>query len=84
METLRKTIFNGWNFMRWLRLVMGLIFAYQAFQLQNGPLGILAGLFIFQVLANAACCGAVACDTTLRKENSGKTMDVEFEEIKGR
>ena len=84
METLRKTIFTGWNFMRWLRLAMGLLVAYQAFELQNGLLGLLAGLFVFQALANAACCGTSACNTTPRKQNSGKTVDVEFEEIKGR
>ena len=84
MEILRKTIFTGWDFMRWLRLAMGLIVAYQAFELQIGLLGILAGLFIFQALANAACCGGGACNTGSRKQNSSKTMDVEFEEIKGR
>lgn len=84
METLRKTIFTGWNFMRWLRLAMGLIVAYQAFELQSGLLGILAGLFIFQALANAACCGGGACNTAPRKQKAGKTIDVEFEEVKGR
>lgn len=84
METLRKTIFTGWNFMRWLRLAMGLIVAYQAFELQSGLLGILAGLFIFQALANAACCGGGACNTAPRKQNAGKTIDVEFEEVKRR
>ena len=84
MDTLRGTLFTGWNFMRWLRLVMGLLVAYQAFELQNGLLGLLAGLFIFQALANAACCGTSACNTTPRKRNNSKTLGVEFEEIKGR
>lgn len=63
---------------------MGIIVAYQAFELQNGLLGILAGLFIFQALGNATCCGGGACNTAPRKQNSSKTIDVEFEEIKGR
>lgn len=84
METLRKTIFTNWNFMRWLRLAVGLLVAYQAFELQNGLLGLLAGLFIFQALANAACCGISSCNTVWGKHNFGKTEDVEFEEIKGR
>ena len=67
METLRKTMFTGWNFMRWLRLAMGLIVAYHAFELQSGLLGILAGLFIFQALANAACCGGGTCNNAPRK-----------------
>ncbi|MBC8054328.1 MAG: hypothetical protein H7Y13_14805 [Sphingobacteriaceae bacterium] len=84
METLRKSIFTGWNFMRLLRLAIGLIAAYQAFELQNGLLGILAGLFVFQALDNATCCGTSACNTAPRKQNSGKTENVEFEEIKGK
>jgi hypothetical protein len=84
METLRKRILTDWNFMRWLRLAIGLVIAYQAFELQNGLLGLLAGLFIFQALANAACCGTSFCSTAQGKQNLGKAKDIEFEEIKGR
>lgn len=75
METLRKTIFTGGNFMRWLKLTMGLLVAYQAFELQNGLLGLLAGLFVFQALANAACCGAGSCNTVPSKQIFGKNED---------
>jgi len=84
METLKNTILTGWNLMRWLRLAIGLIIAYQAFATQNGLLGLLAGVFIFQALANTACCGTSACNTTPGKQNFGKTEDVEFEEIKSK
>ena len=82
METMKNTILSGWNLMRWLRLAIGVAIAYQAFVTQNGLLGLLAGIFIFQALANAACCGTSACNTAPGKQNSGKTEDVEFEEIK--
>lgn len=84
METLKNTIFTGWNFIRWLRLAIGIVIAYQAFATQNGLLGLLAGIFIFQALANAACCGTSACNTSPVKQNLGKTEDVEFEEIKSK
>ncbi len=79
METPRKIMFTGWNFMRWLRLSLGLFVAYQAFELQNGLLGLLAGLFIFQALSNAACCGSTSCNTAPPKQSFGKTKDVENE-----
>ncbi len=68
--------------MRWLRLLMGLIVAYQAIELHNGLLGMLAGLFIFQALANVACCGTGACRVTPLGKNRNKTVDVEFKEIR--
>lgn len=63
---------------------MGLIIAYQAFELQNGLMGLLAGLFIFQALANAGCCTSNSRNTALEKQKSGKAEDIKFEEIKGR
>lgn len=70
--------------MRWLRLVIGLVIAYQAYSTQNGLLGLLAGIFMFQALANAACCGTSACNTAPEKQGFGKTEDVDFEEIKSK
>ncbi len=84
METLKNTILTGWNLIRWLRLIIGSVIAYQAFATQNGLLGLLAGIFIFQALSNAACCGTSTCNTTPEKQRFGKTEDVEFEEIKSK
>ncbi|HYK77569.1 MAG TPA: hypothetical protein VEV16_11375 [Daejeonella sp.] len=68
--------------MRWLRLAIGLFIAFQAYELQNGLLGLMAGLFLFQALANAACCGPAGCGIEPRKSNSAASDEVEFEEIK--
>ncbi|MEJ6980052.1 hypothetical protein WG906_06300 [Pedobacter sp. P351] len=81
METLRKKIFIGWSFMRWLRLAMGLTVAYQAFELQNVLLGILAFLFIFQALANADCCGTSACNRAPARQKSNRTQEIDFKEF---
>lgn len=83
MKTLKRMIFSEWHFMRWLRLAMGLFIAYQAFELQNAILGVLAGLFIFQALANAGCCSTAGCPTVPGRKNTNDTSDVEFKEIKG-
>ncbi len=84
MDTLKNIIFTGWNFMRWLRLGIGLVVAYQAFATQNGLLGLLAGIFIFQAVANAACCGSGGCYTNPVKQNFRESEVVKFEEIKGK
>lgn len=82
METLKKTIFTNWHFMRWLRLAMGLFAAYQAIQLHSGIMGLLAGLFLFQALSNSGCCGAAGCSVPAQGKNPQKTDDVDFVEIK--
>ena len=82
METLRKTIFTGWNFMRWLRLALGLIIAYQAIELHNGVMGLLAGLFMFQALTNTGCCGTAVCNTRPARHKPGNIDNLEFEEVK--
>lgn len=81
---IKNTILTGWNIMRWLRLALGVALAYQAFTTQNGLIGLLAGIVIFQALANTGCCGTSACSTAPGKHNFGKTEDVEFEEIKNK
>jgi hypothetical protein len=84
MEALKKIVFSDWNLSRGLRLVMGLIALYQAFELQNGFLGILAAIFIYQALANLSCCGPSSCNTVQKKQNIDNTKKIEFEEVKER
>ena len=68
--------------MRWFRLVIGIIVAYQSYELQNGLMALLAGLFIFQALGNTGCCGSTGCSVETNKKNTHKSIDVEFEEVK--
>lgn len=82
METLKRTIFSNWHFMRWLRLAIGLFIAFQAYELQNGLLVLMAGLFLFQAIGNAGCCGTSGCVVEPKKSRFQKAEDVEFEEIK--
>ncbi|MHB1177684.1 MAG: hypothetical protein ACYCZO_05065 [Daejeonella sp.] len=72
METLRERIFTNWSLMRWVRLVMGAVIAFQAIQLQDVLFGILSIFFIFQALSNTGCCGAAGCNVDPRAENIEK------------
>jgi hypothetical protein len=80
METLKRTLFSHWNFMRWFRLAIGIFIAFQAFQQHSELMWLLSALFIFQALSNTGCCGASGCAVPTRKTKSEKVKDVEFVE----
>ena len=61
MQKVRYVLLTNWTFMRVLRLMMGLVIAYQAFSSQIGLMGLLAAFFIFQALSNTGCCGSSGC-----------------------
>ena len=61
MNYLKQTLFTGWNFMRWVRLVLGGVFAYQAVIMHDSLYGLFAGLFLFQAFFNVGCCGSQGC-----------------------
>lgn len=68
MKTIRQTLFNGWHFMRWLRLVFGLFFLVQAVQAHDSLMWLGAGFFLFTSLTNTGCCGAGACNIRENKK----------------
>jgi len=78
----KQRLLTGWNFMRLMRLGIGVFFAIQAIQMHDGLIGVIAALLLFQVASNTGCCGANVCEVSSRKKPSDKTYDVSFEEIK--
>lgn len=78
----KETIFQNWNFMRVLRLGLGIYIAVQAVETLSIFSGVVAAFFIFQAVTNTACCGSNGCAVPTKKNNSDKTEEVEFEEIK--
>lgn len=77
-----QTLLTGWNFMRWLRLILGLTISFQAIQSHDMMLGFIAVVFLFQTATNTGCCGSGGCQVPSSKPMNQKTEDVEFEEIK--
>jgi hypothetical protein len=77
------SFFTGWNLMRILRLIMGVIGAAQAIELRDPLIGLIAAFFLYQALANVSCCGVGACSTTPSR-NFKKTdmVDTTYEEVK--
>ncbi|WP_276348898.1 hypothetical protein [Daejeonella sp. JGW-45] len=69
METIREKILTNWHLIRWVRLIMGLLIAFQAFQSKDILFGLLSALFIFQAITNTGCCGTAGCSVDSRDKN---------------
>ena len=78
----KETLLQNWNFMRFLRLGLGIYIAVQAVETLSFFSGIVAAFFIFQAVTNIGCCGSNACAMPIKKSNLDKTEEVTFEEIK--
>lgn len=84
METIKQTLFSGWNFMRLIRLGFGIFFAVQAFQTHDTLVGFVAAFFLLTSLVNVGCCGSNRCYTAVnksRKDKTDKPEEISFEEI---
>jgi hypothetical protein len=82
MQTLKQILFTGWNFIRWLRLIAGVVIAVQGIQLHDAVLGFIGGLFALQALTNTGCCGIGGCAVPARKSPVRDAEDAVFEEVK--
>lgn len=77
-----KNIFANWNFMRVLRLALGLFIAIQGFMTMEWLFIALGGLFILMPLMNTGCCSGARCNTPSEVNKDKQTEDLSFEEIK--
>ena len=78
----KQTLLTNWNFMRFLRLGIGIYIAVQAIATQSAFSGVVAVFFIYQAVSNTGCCGSNGCALPIKKSNTDKTEEVDFEEIK--
>lgn len=78
----KETIFNNWNFMRWLRLGLGIYIAFQAIETISIFLGVVAAFFIFQAIVNIGCCATNGCALPIKKSGSSRSEEIGTEEIK--
>jgi hypothetical protein len=77
-----KNILKNWDFMRFLRLGIGLWLAYAAFTEQQVIVGVMAALFLLQALLNIGC-GSKGCNVSSnRRSVNPKIEDISFEEVK--
>lgn len=67
--------------MRWLRLALGIFVGYQAIQLRDPLAGMVAAVFLFQVVTNTGCCGDGGCAVPMSEKKDDKE-NVDYDEIK--
>lgn len=77
-----KNYLSNWNFMRIIRLVLGIVIIVQGFHAQQWMLAALGGLFTLMPLFNIGCCGATGCNTTYSTSKAKNTEDITYEEVK--
>ena len=76
-----KTIVQGWNFMRILRLVLGIILTIQGIVVAETITIILGVLFAGMAVANIGCCGTNGCSINPSHSIKNKTKDINCEEV---
>ena len=79
-----QTLLTGWNFMRGLRLVLGVIFLMQAIEMRDIITGLIATFFLFQAVTNTGCCGTNGCAVPVNKTKVDDIQDITFEEVKSK
>ena len=79
---IRETLLTDWNLMRILRLGLGIYVSVQAVETQSTISMIFAVFLLFQAFSNTGCCGSNGCAIPIKKNNSSKTEEIEYEEVK--
>ena len=77
---MKKLLFSNWNFMRFLRLGLGLAILFQAALAANLSMGVVGLLLTLMPLLNMGCCSAAGCNVPSNKTTK-KTGDINYEEV---
>jgi hypothetical protein len=77
-----KNILSNWNFMRALRLLLGIIILVQGLQAKEWMYAFAGVLLSGMAIANIGCCGVGGCQVPTRKENpTVNNNEISYEEI---
>ena len=77
---MKQAIFSNWNFMRFLRLVLGIFIIVQSVIVKDWAMGLLGLAFTAMPVFNIGCCGVNGCATPVKKSTE-TTKDVTYEEV---
>ncbi|HPH24095.1 MAG TPA: hypothetical protein PLW32_09440 [Chitinophagaceae bacterium] len=76
-----KKILQGWNFVRILRLVFGIIILIQGIVQADYLFAFIGVVFAALSVANIGCCGTQACATNIQTKSTQNIKDVSYEEV---
>ena len=74
---------RNWNFVRILRLVLGLVIVGQGIVTADWLFGLAGAFLSFMAIANIGCCGVNGCAVDTRNV-SKKESEVVYEEVDNR
>lgn len=77
---MKQAIFTNWNFMRFLRLVLGIAIIVQSIIVKDWAMGLLGLAFTAMPVFNVGCCGVNSCATPVKKSTEN-TKDITYEEV---
>ncbi len=77
---MKQTIFSNWNFMRFLRLILGIVIIVQSIIIKDWPLALLGLLFTAMPVFNIGCCGVGSCAVPDKKRDEIK-KEIMYEEV---
>ena len=77
---MKQAIFSNWNFMRFIRLLLGIVIIVQSVIVKDWAIGLLGVLFTAMPVFNIGCCGVNGCATPAKKSTEN-IKDVTYEEV---
>ena len=78
---MKQALLSNWNFMRVIRLVLGLFIMVQAALVKDWTMGLLGVFFTALPVLNIGCCGTGGCATPPEKNRKPDTKDITYEEV---
>lgn len=76
-----KEFLSNWNFMRVMRLGLGIAITVQSALAHETIMTAIGLLFTSMAIFNIGCCGVGACSTPVRKSNQ-PLNDIDYEEVR--
>jgi hypothetical protein len=79
-QGMKNELLHNWNFMRFVRLVLGIAIVVQAVIAKDWTMGILGTLFTCMPVFNIGCCSVGGCSSPVNKKEQ-TTKDITYEEV---
>jgi hypothetical protein len=77
-----NSLFQNWNFIRGLRLLLGVIVLIQSIVTKDILMGGMSAFLIATSVFNFGCCGSRECGVnTIKKKSKNTIENVDFEEV---
>lgn len=76
-----KSYLKNWNYMRLLRLALGIFIIIQGISVSDWMVVAMGSLLSLMPVFNIGCCGVTGCHTT-STENKKSINEISFEEVK--